>query len=78
MDRDMPDVLVTSAHLRSIPYFTSNKGFCIPLSRVWFKQHGLDFRAFMREGLPASVFEATGDGMALALVRWAREETARG
>lgn len=73
-----PDVRVTSAHLRSVPYFSRNRGFCAHHTQRWFHKHGLDFRAFMREGLPASVLEATGDGLALALTRWAREEVARG
>jgi hypothetical protein len=72
-----PDVLVTMRHLRSVPYFTAGRGFCASGSRAWFERHGLDFRAFVRDGLPASALEATGCGMALALVRWAREEAAR-
>lgn len=72
----MPDVLVTSAHLRSIPYFTARSGLCVRGTQAWFARHGLDFRAFMRDGLLASVFEATGDGMGLELARWAREGSA--
>ncbi|WFC43263.1 hypothetical protein [Pseudoxanthomonas sp. SE1] len=65
------------AHLRSVPYFTRSAGFCAPGARLWFERHGLDFRAFVRSGLPASIFEGTGCGMAQALARWAREEVAR-
>lgn len=68
-----PDVLVTMKHLRSVPYFTAGRGFCASGSRAWFERHGLDFRAFVRDGLPASILEATGCGMAQALARWARE-----
>lgn len=69
---------VTMQHLRSVPYFTARHGFCATGARVWFDRYGLDFRAFVRDGVPAATLEATGCGMALALVRWAREEVARG
>ena len=72
-----PDVVVTIAHVRSVPYFTRSAGFCASGSRAWFDRHGLDFRAFVKDGLPASVLEATGCGIALALVRWARTEAGR-
>lgn len=66
------------AHLRSVPYFKRGAGFCATHSRNWFNKHGLDFRAFVRDGLPASAFEATGCGLAEALVHWARSEAAHG
>lgn len=72
-----PDVVVTMAHLRSVPYFTRSAGFCASGARMWFARYGMDFHAFVKSGLPASAFEATGCGMALALARWAREEAAR-
>lgn len=34
---------------------------CTRGARRWFEQHGLDFKAFLRNGLPASTIEATGD-----------------
>lgn len=71
------DVLVTSAHLRSIPHFGRRPGFCASGTRAWFERHGLDFRAFMRDGLPASHFEATGCAMGKALADWARTGGAR-
>lgn len=64
---------VTMQHLRTIPWFGDKPGFCLPLSRQWFARHGLDFRAFVREGIDAERLLATGDGMAAALVQWARE-----
>lgn len=57
----------------TIPYFNKRPGFCRSGARQWFERHGLDFTDFMRNGLPAEVLEATGDGMALAIVKWARE-----
>lgn len=66
-------MIVTMQHLRTIPYFGDKPGFCLPLSREWFARHGLDFRAFVREGIDAERLLATGDGMAAALVKWAQE-----
>lgn len=71
----MSGLIVTSAHLRTIPYFRAAPGFCLPKARTWFKRHGLDFRDFLDNGIPAETLLATGDGMAQALVRWARECT---
>lgn len=68
----MSALTVTLRHLLTIPGFSQRPGFCVPQSRAWFERHGLDWHAFRREGLPAAVFEATGDGLALALVEWAR------
>lgn len=64
---------VTTRHLFTIPGFSPRKGFCRGKSRAWFNRHGLDWRAFVRDGIPAETLEATGDGLALALVEWARK-----
>lgn len=61
-------------HLRTVPYFGTRGGYCARGTRAWFERHGLDFRAFVREGLPEETLVATGDGMAIALVRWAHEQ----
>ena len=34
---------------------------CSRGARRWFERYGLDFKDFLRNGLPASVIEATGD-----------------
>ncbi len=69
---------VTVAHLRSVPGFSPKPGFCLGRSREWFKRHGLDWRDFVRNGIDAEKLEATGDGLALALVAHARKEAAHG
>lgn len=75
-------MIVTTTHLFTIPGFTTRRGFCRSKSREWFRAHGLNWKQFVREGIDASTLEATGDGLALALVAWAREceakEAARG
>lgn len=66
------DVLVTSMHLRTIPFYSVSPGFCAGGTLLWFKRHGLDARRFFRVGLPASQFDATGCAMGKALADWAR------
>ena len=66
-------MIVTTRHLFTIPGFTRRRGFCRSGARAWFARHSLDWQAFVRHGIDATELEATGDGLALALVRWARE-----
>lgn len=70
-------MIITTRHLLSIPGFSTRPGFCRGKSRDWFRAHGLDWSDFVRNGIAAEVMEATGDGLALALVRWARECAAK-
>ncbi|MES0875082.1 hypothetical protein [Sinimarinibacterium thermocellulolyticum] len=60
------DVLVTIAHVRAA-------GLCVHGTRTWFARQGLDFRAFLARGLPASTLLATGDAMAQRVVEVARQ-----
>jgi hypothetical protein len=43
-------------------------GHCPSGVRKWFHQQGLDFRAFMRAGIPASDMLATGDAQGQQVV----------
>lgn len=45
---------------------------CSRGARAFFKRHGLDWDAFLREGVPASELAATGDALALRVVEVAR------
>lgn len=63
----MSDLIVTIAHVRAA-------GLCVNGSRAWFERHGLNFRAFLREGLDADTLLATGDAMAQRVVDYARNE----
>lgn len=65
-------MIVTTRHLFTIPHFSPRDGFCRGKSREWFRAHGLDWRNFAAHGIPSEVLEATGDGLALELVKWAR------
>lgn len=66
-------MIVTTQHLFTIPGFSRRRGFCRSGARSWFQRHGLDWKEFVRDGIDAARLEATGDGLACALVRWARE-----
>ncbi len=71
------DLIVTTRHLFTVPGFSKRSGFCRGKSRDWFRAHGLDWADFVRNGIAAERLIATGDGLALALVAWARECEAR-
>lgn len=73
-----PDTLVVRMkHARMVPCPHDN-GYCVAGMQVFFKQHGMDFKHFLRHGLPASAFIETGDAQALELVRVAREAERNG
>ena len=46
---------------------------CVPGTRAFFKRHKLDWRGFIRNGIPAQELVDTGDAMALRLVESARD-----
>tara|TARA_R110002111_G_scaffold64884_1_gene106536 strand:+ start:283 stop:483 length:201 start_codon:yes stop_codon:yes gene_type:complete len=48
-------------------------GLCANGVRRWFTATGLDFRKFVRHGLPVDELEATGDARALSVVAQARK-----
>lgn len=47
-------------------------GYCNRGGRAFAERHGLDWHAFVFDGLPAAALEATGDAMALKAVAHAR------
>lgn len=58
-------VMVKMAHMREAKY-------CARGVRAFFARHGLDYPAFLREGIQAEKLEATGDAMVKAVVEVAR------
>jgi hypothetical protein len=74
----MADLIVTTRHLFTIRGFSSRRGFCRGKSRLFFQRHGLDWRDFVANGIPAEQLLATGDALALALVEHARTMEAPG
>lgn len=59
---------VTVQHLHSVPGLTGGVGFCARGARAWFARHGLDWSAFVREGVDADILIATGDPLARRVV----------
>lgn len=43
-------------------------GHCATGIKKWFEDHGFDFRAFLRDGIDAHEFIATGDAYAFRVV----------
>lgn len=58
---------VTIEHCRRLRY-------CSRGMRKFFDRHGMDWERFRKEGMPADEIEATGDAMAIAAARLARQE----
>lgn len=52
--------------------------YCNRGARAFFARHGLDWPAFLREGVPADALRATGDAMAARAADAAEQEVARG
>ncbi len=59
---------VTMAHIRAA-------GLCARGARAWFAQHGLDWSAFIAQGIDAERLEATGDHYARIVCEHARKGT---
>ena len=58
-------VIVNMSHVRKAR-------MCSRGARAFFERHGLDWQAFLREGIQAERLEATGDAMAMKVVEVAR------
>lgn len=56
---------VTMKHIRKAK-------MCSGGTRDFFKRHGMDWNKFLSEGLPEEDFIATGDAMAMEVVKVAR------
>lgn len=62
----MNDVLVTIGHCR-------RAGLCVRGIKPWCALHGIDFRAFLLNGIPASTLEKINDPLAMRAVAAARQ-----
>ncbi|MGH8075619.1 MAG: hypothetical protein ACREO4_16335 [Lysobacter sp.] len=63
-------MIVTHSHFRTIPA-SRGAGYCSRGGRAWFARYGLDWSDFVRNGIDEQALLATGDGMAIGLVKWA-------
>lgn len=59
------DPMVRMEHIRAAK-------MCSRGARDFFVRHGLDWNQFLKQGLPATELEATGDAMAMKVVEVAR------
>lgn len=59
------DPLVTTEDMRALRC-------CVSGSKLFAARYGLDWSKFVREGLPASQFEATGDDLGFRAAEEAR------
>ena len=65
------EVKITMAHMRQVKGFTPKGGFCAKGVRRWFNERGLDYSAFLKEGIDEEVLLRSGDPMAKAVVEQA-------
>lgn len=61
------DLVIRLRDIRAAGFCTGRYG-----ARSWFQRHGLDWSAFIRNGIRASELLATGDSMAVRVVEVAR------
>lgn len=59
------EILVKMTHVRQA-------GMCSKGTREFFKRHSLDWQEFLKNGIEAAKLEATGDAMAIEVVRVAK------
>jgi len=67
-------MIVTLAHLHSVPGFGPKPGFCNGGARRFFGRYGLDWAGFLKNGIEEEQLLATGDALAKALVEHARSQ----
>jgi len=61
--------------LRIYPRHIRSCGYCLtPGARDWFIHYGLDWRDFIKSGIPAPDLAATGGPMVEAIVAFAQRE----
>lgn len=70
MTDDTP-VIVRIEHVRA-------EFLCVTMTRAWFRDRGLDFAAFLENGMPVDELEAMDDWFAKRVAARARMEAADG
>jgi hypothetical protein len=58
-------IVVTLTDLRELDYCTRG-------ARAWCTRMGIDWPAFLRDGIDADLLEASGDAMAIKAAQYAR------
>ncbi len=70
MTSEVP-LIVTAADLRAARY-------CFAGVRPWFARHGLDWQAFIEQGISADRLRATGDALIEPVIQAAELREAQG
>jgi len=60
-------VLINIRHARDLNY-------CVRGCKTFCEKHNIDFKAFVKNGVPEEEFLRTGDGMAIKMVEKAKED----
>lgn len=61
---------ITMTHIRQA-------NLCSSGTRAWFEKQGFSWPDFLKNGISIEKFEATGDALALRVVKIAKEESAK-
>lgn len=75
---DNSDFLVTVADLERLRDDPQDASFCVRGLKAWANSHDLDFKDFVRNGIPISKLEATGDATAMLITARLRKERQHG
>jgi hypothetical protein len=70
-----PPLRIYLHHLRAARGFRRHPGICARGAKNWCATHGIDWRAFVRDGIPAQTLLDTGDALAERLVEFVRDRT---
>lgn len=71
MTRDCGDIIIRIDDIR-------RAGHCVRGAGRYFEAHGMDFRSFIKNGIPADEFIEKGDALALRVVQRKIEREAHG
>lgn len=66
-------LIVTRAHMRTVPGFKKKPGYCGTGGRAWFARHGFDWSDFLKNGIAAEKLLSTQCALAQALVEHAKQ-----
>lgn len=69
---------MTRVYRRHLFHTAPRQQYCSRGAREFFARHGLDWSAFIRDGIDSDRLVETGDAMAMRAVQHAEEEAARG
>lgn len=70
MSNEPEDLIITINDVRRC-------GYCPSGIRNWFHTRGLDFRAFLKDGIPISALSGLNDAMAIQVIERRRERDAK-